>query len=320
MSPEEKKVRKIKAPKAGSPKAVPPQQQPPTIPYTPSQQPVYQPPAGQPPTATQPPTTQSPPVSPPPAPPAKQPVVAQAPTYTSQAPSLSVQQAAFQQPTIQQPTVQPPPAQVPSVKPQITKPPKTKVRRTKPGRRKTKKGKTTGMPSKVKDKMKFSKVRYRTRIIKGSVLPILFGLLSLLMLNNYVLNFPETYEYDTVIILFGFLLGFGSMSGITISNLVKAKGKQAKGSINTAAAYLNGIDLNITKGVAVFLPFLIINIILALFFSLATAWQFSMGFFFAAIFPILIVVFYEVSSKGKFFVHEGQEGISEIRKLVFIPS
>jgi hypothetical protein len=309
MSLEENKVRKVKTPKVSSPEAVSPQQQPPAIPYTPSQQPVYQPPAGQPPMATQ-----LPPVSPPPAPPAQPPLGVQAPTQPTQVPSPGVQPAAYQQPTIQ-----PPPAQVPSVQPQIAKP-KTKARRTKPGRRKTKKGKTTEMPSEAKEKMKFSKVRYRTRIIKGSVLPILFGLLSLLMLNNYVLEFPEYYEYNTLMILFGFLLGFGSLSGITISNLVKAKGKQAKGINYHAAAYLNGIDLNVTKGVAVFLPFIIIAVILALYLGLATAWQFSMGFFFAAIFPILIVVFYEVSSKGKFFVHEGQEGISEIRKLVFVPS
>ena len=194
------------------------------------------------------------------------------------------------------------------------------MRRTRLGRKKSRKGKAPEAPAAAKGKPKFTQVRYRTRIIKGSFLPILFGIISLILLNNTVLQYPDYYKYETLLILFGFLLGIGSMIGVTASNLSRAKSKAPKGVNYAAPGYNPGINLSSMLGLAVFIPFIIINIVLALFFGLALAWQFSIGFFFAAIFPILIVLLYEVGSNGKFFVQESPEGEVEFRRLVFVPS
>ena len=158
-----------------------------------------------------------------------------------------------------------------------------------------------------KRKKKYSKYRYRTRLIKGSILPILFGVISIQMLNLYIYEFPGYFDYEIMMILGGFLLGFFSISGLTLANLIRAKGK---GKI--------GCNLNIKVGFIVYIPFLIILFTLALFVSISTAWQFSTGFFLAAIFPILIVFTYEATSKGKFFVKEYANDPSKGRKLVFI--
>jgi hypothetical protein len=41
--------------------------------------------------------------------------------------------------------------------------------------------------------------------------------LSIQMLRHYVLEFPDYYQYNIMLIVFGFLIGFGTMSGITLS-------------------------------------------------------------------------------------------------------
>jgi hypothetical protein len=158
--------------------------------------------------------------------------------------------------------------------------------------------------SKTKD---FSDYRYRSRMLKGSILPILYGIISLQMLNSIVFQFPKYYEYKVTIILAGFILGFGILSGITAANLMRAK-RNLK----------NGAQLKIFVGIAAFTPFIIIVLGLALFESISTAWQFSIGFFLATIFPILIVTVVEAGSKGKFFVRELTGDSSYGRKLVFL--
>jgi hypothetical protein len=171
---------------------------------------------------------------------------------------------------------------------------------------KTKTKKPPRAPGKRKKKG-YTDYRYRTRMIKGSILPILYGIVSIQLLNRYVYEFPGYYEYETVLILGGFILGFAIMTGLMLVNLIRAKKKQEE-----------GIKLNPTLGVAAFLPFLVILIGLALFEGIATAWQFSTGFFLAPIIPLLIMIFYEMNSKGKFFVREVSDDPSEPRKLVFV--
>lgn len=158
-----------------------------------------------------------------------------------------------------------------------------------------------------KRKRKFSKYRYRTRILKGSILPILYGIISIQMLNKYIFEFPDYFEYEIMLILGGFLLGFAILSVVTLTNLIGAKKNPKKGR-----------ELKLKIGFIVFIPFLVILIGIALFLGISQAWQFSMGFFLAAIFPILIVTFYEVSTKGKFFVKEMKDDPSKGRKLIFI--
>ena len=157
-----------------------------------------------------------------------------------------------------------------------------------------------------KPKKKFKNYRYRTRMIKGSILPILFGVISFQMINSSRLQFPDYYELEAMMILMGFLLGFSIVSGITLVNLVKAK-KNSK----------SGYQLSMKVGVVAYLPFLVIFLALTLFVSLSTGWKFATGFFLASIFPFLIVTMFEASSKGKFFVKEMVDDPSWGRKLVF---
>jgi hypothetical protein len=109
-----------------------------------------------------------------------------------------------------------------------------------------------------------------------------------------------------MMILVGFLIGFGGMSGITLANLIRAKKNPKK-----------GCELKIIAGVIVYLPFITILLTLAFFIGISTAWQFSTGFFLATIFPLLFVTLFEVASKGKFFVREVKDDPSEGRKLIF---
>lgn len=156
-------------------------------------------------------------------------------------------------------------------------------------------------------KKDFSDYRYRTRMLKATILPIIFGLVSLSMLNSNVMQFPKYYEYKIIIILAGFILGFGVLTGITTANLVRAKKKGT-----------NGCQLNKAMGFVGFLPFIIVLLALTLFDSLSTAWQFAVGFFFAPIFSILIIAAVEAGSKGKFYIRELVDDPSYGRKLVFV--
>ncbi|UCH89881.1 MAG: hypothetical protein JSV49_04355 [Thermoplasmata archaeon] len=149
--------------------------------------------------------------------------------------------------------------------------------------------------------------RYRTRIFKGSILPLLYGFISIRMLNEYVLEYPDYFQYEITMILGGFLLGLISISGITLMNLFRAKRNRER-----------GCNLSLKLGFITFLPFLIILLGLAFFIGISTAWQFSTGFFLTPIFPLLFVTILEVNSKGKFFVREMGGESSRTRKLIFI--
>jgi uncharacterized protein YbaR (Trm112 family) len=157
-----------------------------------------------------------------------------------------------------------------------------------------------------KRKMKFKNYRYRTRMIKGSLLPIIFGLISFQMINSSRLQFPDYYELEAMIILAGFILGFSTISSITAVYLIKAKKRDKK-----------GYKMNMKVGVVAYLPFIAIFLGLTLFVSLSTGWKFATGFFLASVFPVLIVMLFEATSKGKFFVKEAVNDPSWGRKLVF---
>lgn len=156
-------------------------------------------------------------------------------------------------------------------------------------------------------KKDFSDYRYRSRMLKATVMPLIFGFVSLAMLNSNVLQFPKYYEYKVTIILAGFIMGFGVLTGITTVNLVRAKKNQKE-----------GCELNNIMGYIGFLPFIVVVFALTLFDSLSTAWQFAVGFFFAPVFPILIIAAVETGSKGKFYIRELVDDPSFGRKLVFV--
>ena len=161
-------------------------------------------------------------------------------------------------------------------------------------------------PPPPESKKKLTNYRYRTRMLKGSILPILYGVISIQMLNRYIYVFPDYFKYEMMMILVGFLIGVGGMSGITLINLIRAKKNPEE-----------GCELKFMVGIVIYLPFIIILLALAFFYGLSTAWQFSTGFFVAPIFPLIFVTLFEVGTKGKFFVQEVKDDPTEGRRLIF---
>lgn len=232
----------------------------------------------------------------------KPPESQEAPVPTGQpvSPPPSPPPAATQPPPAVPAAATPPPPAIATPAPQVTTPvaPKPKVKVTK-----------RPAPSLKKVPDKYSQYRYLYRILKGSILPILYGVISFQMLNTIVLDFPDYYEINYQLIIIGFLLGFICTSGLIITNMIRAKKHPGV-----------GIKLSSTISIAILIPFLIILITLAFNEGLALAWQFSTGFFLAMIFPWIIVLGYELSSKRKFFVQEVPDDPSAGRRLVAVSS
>jgi hypothetical protein len=297
-------VKKSPVTKVPKPRSPLPQLQPLPGAQTPPQPPPIQPAPLQPMPTPQPAAfTHAPaPVPPPVTPTAQMPMVSATPTAppqpTAQYPPQYTTPTAPTPPAVQPAPVQPTPVQA---QPQLGT--------QKKKRRKTQKQKKT-RPSMQKpkgEKDKYFEIRYRTRILKGSFLPFLYGIISVLMLRNYTMEFPEHYQIDVLLISLGFLIGFGAMSGVTLSNIIRTKNHPRSES-----------KMNFSVGLAISIPFIIITVILALFKGLASAWQFSIGFFLAAIFPALFVILFEVFTKKKFFIRETEDEPEKGRKLVAV--
>ncbi len=160
----------------------------------------------------------------------------------------------------------------------------------------------------VTDDGSFERYRYLIRILKGAFLPVLYVIVSIFMLRKYVYEFTNYYQYDVLMILAGVLVGLFAMSGMTVFNILRAKdGKK------------EGVEINNTLIIAVYLPLILILVILALVFGLSTVWQFSIGFFVTSIIPPLIVLLGEVTSRGKFYVLESEKP-KKMLKLVLVPN
>ena len=153
---------------------------------------------------------------------------------------------------------------------------------------------------------KIREYRYRTRLLKSMLLPMLFGIMSIMMLYNYVNGFEPYFSYHMEIILIGFVVGFMAMSGLVISNIRTARKKGTH-------------PLNSKPGVYLILAFLIPYIALMLVVNPAEAWRFSIGYFFSAIIPPLVVMAYESSAHGKFYVQEEEIDDGLTRNLAFRP-
>lgn len=152
------------------------------------------------------------------------------------------------------------------------------------------------------------KPRYRTRIIKGAFLPVLYVFISFMMLRNYVSEFTGHYDYEILMMVAGFFLGLISMSGLTIYNLFRAnKNKTRKVKVNTMAT------------VFVFAPMLVAVLVLSLIWGISTAWQFSIGYFASALIPPFIVGFMELGAKGKFFVNDIEKP-KRATEIILVPN
>lgn len=154
----------------------------------------------------------------------------------------------------------------------------------------------------------YTQARYWTRIAKGTALPLLYTIMSILLLRKYVLEYPDYYDYKVLFIGLGVFFGLLTMTGITAYNIIRVKKNPSK-----------GIKLDSKVILFTYIPILFIIIILAFVVGISTAWQFSIGFFGTSIVPPLLVVLMEAKSKGKFFVRETEKPVKK-RLLVMVPN
>lgn len=151
---------------------------------------------------------------------------------------------------------------------------------------------------------KIREYRYRTRIIKSMILPLIFSIMSVLMLNSYVTVFDPYFSFDFELIATGFLIGAVVMSGFVMANMRIAK---KEGSYVARQRY----------GVLIILAFLVPYLYLILFVAPAQAWRFSIGYFLSAVLTPIVVMAYESLSDGKFFIQEEEVDDRLTRTLVF---
>ena len=146
--------------------------------------------------------------------------------------------------------------------------------------------------------------RYRTRILKAALLPILFSLMSFLMLNNYVTNYEPHYRYDFEYIAAGLIVGLVVTTGFLVANMRVAR--------------RDGTYLTRQKNsIVIILAFLVPYLYLMLFKSLELAWKFSIGYFFSMMVTPIVVMVYESYARGKFYVQEEELDDRLTRTLVF---
>jgi hypothetical protein len=170
-----------------------------------------------------------------------------------------------------------------------------------------KKGETTIKPAE-KPVVQYTQDRYLTRILKGMALPLLYTVVSILMLRNYSAEYPNYFEYEILFIAAGAVLGLMAITGSTVYNVMRAK-KDVK----------RGAKLETKMILIAYLPIMVIVLVIALFFGLSQAWQLSVGFFATTAVPPLFVLLIELASKGHLMVRE-YEKPSKMRYLVLIPN
>jgi hypothetical protein len=160
----------------------------------------------------------------------------------------------------------------------------------------------------AKKASEYTQARYWTRIAKGTALPLLYTVMSIILLRKYVLEWPHYYDYKVLFIVLGVFFGLLTMTGITAYNVIRARKNPSK-----------GIKMDSKIILFTYIPVLFIIVILALIAGISTAWQFSIGFFGTSIVPPLLVVLIEAISKGKFFVRETEKPETK-RLLVMVPN
>ena len=151
---------------------------------------------------------------------------------------------------------------------------------------------------------KIREYRYRTRVLKAAILPVLFSLMSFLMLYNYVTGYEPYFEYNFDIILAGFAVGLVVTTGFLVANMRVAR---------RDGSYVSRLRNSLFIALAFLAPYLY----LMLFESLSLAWKFSIGYFFSAMLTPIVVMIYESQSHGKFYVQEEEVDDRLTRTLVF---
>ena len=199
------------------------------------------------------------------------------------------------------PAAQAPPPEAPAVKKRLTRTVVSKARTAEAAP-----PIAPSVPEAPLAERKLREYRYRTRILKAMILPLLFSLMSFWMLYSYVTGYEPYFSYHFEIIISGFILGLLVTSGLVIFYMTRAK---RSGSYPARQLY----------GIILILVFLVPYLYLMLFIAPADAWRFSLGYFLSAMLSPLAVIIFESYANGKFYVQEEEVDNRLTRTLVFKP-
>ena len=166
------------------------------------------------------------------------------------------------------------------------------------------KGRTEAWRKLVKAKEAEGKSPYVMRIVKGSIFPVLYLVISLQLLRRYTYEYSEYYSFEQMYILLGFALGAVSLLLISARGMLRARRLRMPIALS---------DRGVVVGVGLFLT---VSIFLALFYSLSSAWQFSIGFFAAGLLTPILGFAIEKGSKGMFWVKEPREDEGTGKRLL----
>lgn len=147
---------------------------------------------------------------------------------------------------------------------------------------------------------------YITRWAKASFFPMLYFIVSLSLLRKIRYEYSDYYDYDSLYLMLGMLVGFIFLVIATTGTMLRAKRVKKPIQLKGRATWI---------GVIVFIG---ISFYLAYFEGLAYAWMFSIGFLATGLIIVLIGFLLEKSGKGTYWVKDPLDG-SDKRWLEFVP-
>ena len=147
---------------------------------------------------------------------------------------------------------------------------------------------------------------YVTRWAKVSFFPMLYFVVSLSLLRKIRYEYSDYYDYDSLYLMLGMIVGFIFLVIATTGTMLRAKRVKKPIQLKGRATWI---------GVIVFIG---ISFYLAYFEGLAYAWMFSIGFLATGLIIVLIGFALEKSGKGTFWVKDPLDG-SDKRWLEFVP-
>ena len=147
---------------------------------------------------------------------------------------------------------------------------------------------------------------YVIRWAKVSFFPMLYFAVSLSLLRKIRYEYSEYYDYDSLYLMLGMIVGFIFLVLATTGTMLRAKRVKKPIQLKGRATWI---------GVIVFIG---ISFYLAYFEGLAYAWMFSIGFLATGLVIVLIGFALEKSGKGTYWVKDPLDG-SDKRWLEFVP-
>jgi hypothetical protein len=148
---------------------------------------------------------------------------------------------------------------------------------------------------------------YIVRWAKVSFFPMLYFLISMVIVRNLRYEWAEYYSYDGFYILMGLMVGFIFLVMASTATMLRARRVKKPILLKGKTTWI---------GLFVFIG---ISFYLAFTQGLAYTWLFSIGFLGAGLLIVGIGFMLEKSGKGTFWVKDPMEG-SDKRWLEFVPT